>query len=141
MYNADLAERMLLELHENGFALHIDDFGTGYSSLSYLARLPVDRIKIDRSFIRGLAGDQSAAAVVRAAVNLAHDLKLEAVAEGVEEPSQWAQLKDMGADSVQGYMISRPLPAAEIPAWLAAYAPPVSASSNAAHPKLVVLAS
>jgi diguanylate cyclase (GGDEF)-like protein/PAS domain S-box-containing protein len=128
MSEVDRAVPTLSTLRSLGVQVAIDDFGTGYSSLKYLAHLPVDRIKIDRSFISGMAGDRGIAAVVRAAVNLAHDLRLEVVAEGVEEPSQWAQLLSEGADSVQGYFISRPLPAAEIPSWLAAYVPPVSAA-------------
>jgi len=73
-----------------------------------------------------MANDRGASAIVRAAIDLAHDLKLEVVAEGVEEPIEWAQLLEMGAESVQGYFISRPLPAAAIPDWLAAYVPPVA---------------
>jgi diguanylate cyclase (GGDEF)-like protein/PAS domain S-box-containing protein len=126
MSDVDRAIPTLSTLRSLGVGVAIDDFGTGYSSLRYLAHLPVDRMKIDGSFIRGLAGDRGAAAVVRAAVNLAHELKLDVVAEGVEEPSQWAQLLSMGTDSVQGYFISRPLPASDIPAWLAAFAPPLS---------------
>jgi EAL domain-containing protein (putative c-di-GMP-specific phosphodiesterase class I) len=116
----------LSTLRSLGVGVAIDDFGTGYSSLTYLAHLPADRIKVDRSFIRAMANDRGAAAIVRAAIDLAHDLKLEVVAEGVEEPTEWAQLLEMGAESVQGYFISRPLPASEIPAWLAAYVPPLA---------------
>ncbi len=135
----DLLRRYSLPARSLGVDVAIDDFGTGYSSLTYLAHLPADRIKIDRSFIRAMGADRGAAAIVRAAVNLAHDLRLEVVAEGVEEPTEWAQLLHMNADSVQGYYISRPLPASEIPAWLASYAPPVSLASSAAHPALVVV--
>jgi EAL domain-containing protein (putative c-di-GMP-specific phosphodiesterase class I) len=126
MSEIDRAVPTLSTLRSLGVEVAIDDFGTGYSSLRYLAHLPADRIKIDRSFIRAMANDRGAAAIVRAAIDLAHDLKLEVVAEGVEEPIEWAQLLEMGAESVQGYFISRPLPAAAIPAWLAAYVPPVA---------------
>ncbi len=141
MSEVDRAIPTLSTLRSLGVDVAIDDFGTGYSSLTYLAHLPADRIKIDRSFIRAMGADRGAAAIVRAAVNLAHDLRLEVVAEGVEEPTEWAQLLHMNADSVQGYYISRPLPASEIPAWLASYAPPVSLASSAAHPALVVVGS
>jgi diguanylate cyclase (GGDEF)-like protein/PAS domain S-box-containing protein len=126
MSEMDRAVPTLSTLRSLGVEVAIDDFGTGYSSLRYLAHLPADRIKIDRSFIRAMANDRGAAAIVRAAIDLAHDLKLEVVAEGVEEPIEWAQLLEMGAESVQGYFISRPLPAAAIPAWLVAYVPPVA---------------
>ena len=126
MSEMDRAVPTLSTLRSLGVEVAIDDFGTGYSSLRYLAHLPADRIKIDRSFIREMANDRGASAIVRAAIDLAHDLKLEVVAEGVEEPIEWAQLLEMGAESVQGYFISRPLPAAAIPDWLAAYVPPVA---------------
>ena len=126
MGEVERAVPTLSTLRSLGVEVAIDDFGTGYSSLRYLAHLPADRIKIDRSFIREMANDRGASAIVRAAIDLAHDLKLEVVAEGVEEPIEWAQLLEMGAESVQGYFISRPLPAAAIPDWLAAYVPPVA---------------
>jgi EAL domain-containing protein (putative c-di-GMP-specific phosphodiesterase class I) len=125
MSEIDRAVPTLSTLRSLGVQVALDDFGTGYSSLTYLARLPADRIKIDRSFIRTMATDRGAAAIVRAAIDLAHDLKLEVVAEGVEDRKEWMQLLAMGAESVQGYFISRPQPAATIPAWLAAYAPPL----------------
>ena len=108
MTEIDRAVPTLSTLRSLGVEVAIDDFGTGYSSLTYLAHLPADRIKIDRSFVRAMASDRGAAAIVRAAIDLAHDLKLQVVAEGVEEPTEWTQLLEMGAESVQGYFISRP---------------------------------
>ena len=125
MSEIDRAVPTLSTLRSLGVEVAIDDFGTGYSSLTYLAHLPANRIKVDRSFIAKMANDRGAAAIVRAAIDLAHDLKLEVVAEGVEQQREWTQLLAMGADSVQGYFISRPLPALEIPAWLEAYVPPL----------------
>ena len=104
-----------------GVDIAIDDFGSGYSSLTYLARLPADRIKIDRSFIRVMREDRGANAIVRAAITLAHDLKLSAVAEGVEGIEEWDLLRQLGCDSVQGYHISRPLDPDVIPYWLSTH--------------------
>jgi diguanylate cyclase (GGDEF)-like protein/PAS domain S-box-containing protein len=126
MNELDRSVPTLSTLRSLGIEVAIDDFGTGYSSLKYLAHLPADRIKIDRSFISAMSGDRGAAAIVRAAIELAHDLRLEVVAEGVEAPQTWAQLLRMNADSVQGYLISRPLPPQEIPPFLAAYVPPLT---------------
>ncbi|MFL6138438.1 MAG: putative bifunctional diguanylate cyclase/phosphodiesterase [Frankiaceae bacterium] len=109
---------LLRRLRDLGVRLSIDDFGTGYSSLSYLKRLQVDEVKIDRAFIAGLAHDDNDAAIVRAAIDLGHHFGLRVVAEGVEDATSWARLSSMGADVVQGYHISRPLPAAEIDEWL-----------------------
>jgi EAL domain-containing protein (putative c-di-GMP-specific phosphodiesterase class I) len=109
---------LLRRLRDLGVRLSIDDFGTGYSSLSYLKRLQVDEIKIDRGFVAGLAHDDNDAAIVRAAIDLGHHFGLRVVAEGVEDETSWSRLTRMGADVVQGYHISRPLPAAEIDEWL-----------------------
>jgi diguanylate cyclase (GGDEF)-like protein/PAS domain S-box-containing protein len=107
-----MTERRLRQLKEFGVGLSIDDFGTGYCSLAYLRRLPIDRLKIDRSFIAGLlARGQAAAeaeAVVLAIITLAHSLKLRALAEGVEQPEQLPLLKEMGCDEVQGFHLGRP---------------------------------
>ena len=101
-----------------GFA--VDDFGTGYSSLAYLAGLPVTALKIDRSFIGPLAQpDDAALAIVDAIVSMARALRLEVIAEGVETPAQLAALRRLGAVQGQGYLWSAPLPADEVPAWLA----------------------
>jgi len=100
-------------LKEIGVRLAIDDFGTGYSSLSYLKTLPVDVIKIDRSFVMGMAGDESDAAIVQSTIELAHNLGLEVVAEGVEDAETLAALARFGCDYAQGYFIARPCDATE----------------------------
>jgi diguanylate cyclase (GGDEF)-like protein/PAS domain S-box-containing protein len=120
MNNLDLAVATLTGLRDLGVRLSVDDFGTGWSSLSYLRLLPVHTIKIDRSFIEGLGGqDPQAPAFVDAIVSLARALDLDVVAEGVESRDQLAELRRLGAGRAQGFLWSRPLPAAEIPRWLA----------------------
>ncbi len=101
-----------------GLTVAIDDFGTGYSSLSYLKRLPVDEIKIDKSFVLNMQHDENDAVIVRSIIDLARNLGFRVVAEGVETMSTWEALRDMGCDIAQGYVISRPLPADQLGAWL-----------------------
>ena len=98
--------------------LSIDDFGTGYASLVYLQRLPVVEVKIDRSFVTPLGGGGSEAALVRSIVDLAHNLSLTVVAEGVEDEKTLDRLIDFGCDAAQGYYFSRAVPADEIVPWL-----------------------
>ncbi len=105
-------------LKELGITLSIDDFGTGYSSLAYLGRLPVKKVKIDRSFVIGMAADEHAAMIVRAIIDLGHSLGLSVVAEGIETGEVWARLRTLGCDWGQGYHISRPLPATDLTQWL-----------------------
>ena len=111
MRNADASARLLGELKQSGIHISIDDFGTGYSSLSYLNRFPIDKLKVDQSFVRGMLSNQSDAAIVRAVITLAHSLKLKVVAEGVETKEQLAFLHLLKCDEMQGYLFSRPLPA------------------------------
>jgi diguanylate cyclase (GGDEF)-like protein len=106
-------------LHALGVKLSIDDFGTGYSSLRRLRELPIDEVKIDRSFVRRLAVDRSDRAVVRSAVQLGHALGLEVVAEGVEDGEAYAYLGQYDCDTVQGFFLSKPLAAPELTEWLA----------------------
>jgi predicted signal transduction protein with EAL and GGDEF domain len=101
----------LERLHEVGVSLAIDDFGTGYTSLASLKRLPVDVIKVDKSFVRDMATEAADAAIVRSTVDLAHNLGLRVVAEGVESAAAWLALRDLGCDLAQGYVLSRPLTA------------------------------
>jgi diguanylate cyclase (GGDEF)-like protein len=110
MQDAEGAETTLRRLKQLGVLLAIDDFGTGYSSLSYLKRFPVDTLKIDRSFVDGLGHDVQDTAIVRSIVALAQTLELSVTAEGIETPSQQAQLRLLGCDSGQGYLFGRPVP-------------------------------
>jgi diguanylate cyclase (GGDEF)-like protein len=108
----------MLELRALGCRIAIDDFGTGYSSLSYLKRLPVDELKIDRSFVAMLGKDPQDEIIVRAAIDLAHQFGLSVTAEGVEDDLSWQMLAVMGADVVQGYHLSRPLTNDAFVTWL-----------------------
>jgi diguanylate cyclase (GGDEF)-like protein len=114
---------VLDRLHAMGHPLSIDDFGTGYSSLAYLKRLPVDEIKIDKSFILNMAVDTDDEMIARSTVDLGHNLRLRVVAEGVETPEAWHKLAAMGCDQAQGYLMSRPLPPDELGRWLAGWKP------------------
>jgi EAL domain-containing protein (putative c-di-GMP-specific phosphodiesterase class I) len=109
-------QERLAALRAIGFSLALDDFGTGYSSLSYLQRYPIDKIKIDRSFISNLGIDAEASALVGAIVKLARALKLSVIAEGVETDEQLDQLSALGCSDVQGYLFSKPIQANEIDA-------------------------
>jgi diguanylate cyclase (GGDEF)-like protein len=109
----DRALRNLDQLHALGFRLAIDDFGTGYSSLSYLKRLPVDELKIDKSFVLGMVKDQDDHVIVRSTIDLAHNMGLEVVAEGVESLEIFDSLRELGCDIAQGYLISKPITAAD----------------------------
>jgi diguanylate cyclase (GGDEF)-like protein len=111
------ALEVLHRLHEIGFQLAIDDFGTGYSSLAYLKRLPVDELKIDKSFVKGLVGDGDDAAIVRATIDLAHVMGLSVTAEGVEDEAVLKALRRLGCDRAQGYVISPPLKSEELEDW------------------------
>ena len=101
-----------------GVGLSIDDFGTGYSSLAYLKRLPVNEIKIDKSFIIGMTEDSASASIVRPIIDLGHNMGLQVVAEGVENRETWDRLKTLGCDLAQGHYMSPPLPAADLTRWL-----------------------
>ena len=118
MDDAVFALEILQQLDQMGVTLAIDDFGTGYSSLAYLSRLPVDEIKIDKSFVMDMMTDKHAAVIVRSTIELAHNLGLKVVAEGVESQQLWETLTQWGCDAAQGYYISKPLPQDQLMAWL-----------------------
>jgi len=118
MTDHDLALTVLQDLDSMGVSLSIDDFGTGYSSMSYLKTLPVKELKIDRSFVMGMANDADSAVIVRSAVDLGHNLGMTVVAEGVQDSITRSDLTDMGCDLLQGYQICRPIPARELELWL-----------------------
>jgi diguanylate cyclase (GGDEF)-like protein len=117
--NAEATIATLRELSEMNVQIAIDDFGTGYSSLSYLNRLPINKLKIDRSFMKDLPHHSDGCAIVSAIITLAHSLRLKAVAEGVELPEQMEFLRAHNCDGVQGFLISKPLPAEALWAWVA----------------------
>ncbi|MHB8896736.1 MAG: putative bifunctional diguanylate cyclase/phosphodiesterase [Candidatus Geothermincolia bacterium] len=124
---------ILAHLHELGVRISIDDFGTGYSSLAYLKDLPVDEVKIDRSFVKDLADNEPNACIVRAVINLGHDLGLRVVAEGVEDEASLNLLATWRCDVVQGYLFSRPLAPADFMDWVSASSTSLSAFSPASH--------
>ncbi len=105
-------------LQSMGVRLSVDDFGTGYSSLTHLRQLPIDEIKIDKSFVEGMCSSDADAAIVRTVIDLAHNLGKQVCAEGVENEETWAMLREMGCDLVQGYWVSRPLTALDLMRWL-----------------------
>ncbi|NOY72729.1 MAG: EAL domain-containing protein [Gammaproteobacteria bacterium] len=113
------AEGVLVHLNDMNIDLSIDDFGTGYSSLAYLKQLPVKEIKIDKGFVMGMFSNDNDAVIVRSIIDLAHNIGLQVIAEGVENKESYDRLAELGCDLVQGYFISRPLPVDEFDKWLA----------------------
>jgi len=135
MLELELTERMLMEdvstvraalmrLKGIGVRIAIDDFGTGYTSLAHLKHLPVDRLKIDRSFVTDLPNDQGSAAIARAIIQLGRSLKLQVLAEGVETDAQREWVRAQGCDAEQGFLIGEPLSQAGFEAWLRGRVPP-----------------
>ena len=118
MSNAEETITVLQNLKALGIQISIDDFGTGYSSLAYLKRFPIDKLKIDIAFVREVTSNPDDAAIVLAIINMAHSMKLEVIAEGVEKEAQLAYLRRHGCDEMQGYYFSRPLPEEEFEAML-----------------------
>jgi diguanylate cyclase (GGDEF)-like protein len=121
MIDPGRAKATLDRLSSIGLTLSVDDFGTGYSSLANLKRLPVNGIKIDKSFVMDMAHDPSDAAIVRSTIELAHNLGLRVVAEGVENRESWRRLREQGCDLAQGFHVSRPLPGIELGRLIAAH--------------------
>ncbi len=120
MHDIELCAWVLTHLREHGIRVAIDDFGTGYSSLSYLKQLPIDILKIDRSFVRDIPGDANDCAIAAAVIGLARTLGLDSIAEGIETREQQDYLAWIGCDKVQGYLHARPSPAADFAEFVAA---------------------
>jgi len=116
------ARAVLARLGALGVRIAIDDFGSGYTSLGYLKRLPVDVLKIDKSFVLGMNADEQDAVIVRSAIELGHNLGLEVVAEGVETVETWHELGRLGCDLAQGFYLARPMPSADVVSWLTQHA-------------------
>ena len=116
-----IAQPLLDDLADFGVGIHIDDFGTGYSSLSYLAKLPVQTLKIDQAFVAELSDSEANSRVIEAIVALGKAMKLDVVAEGVETDQQYAIVRRLGCDLVQGYFIARPMPADQLLIWIDGY--------------------
>ena len=117
MSNIDHCTETLKKLSRIGVPIAIDDFGTGYSSLTYLKRLPIDYIKIDRSFVQDMANDGDDAAIVRSVIDLGHNLGIKVIAEGVEHQNALVMLRNLGCDAAQGFHIGRPMPAPQVDGW------------------------
>jgi EAL domain-containing protein (putative c-di-GMP-specific phosphodiesterase class I) len=120
MADPENAIEAISRLGEAGVTFAIDDFGTGYSSLAYLKRLPARSLKIDKSFVRDMAIDGRDASIVRSAIDLAHNLGIDVVAEGVESAAVIALLRRLRCDYAQGYHLARPMPARNLVDWLRA---------------------
>jgi diguanylate cyclase (GGDEF)-like protein/PAS domain S-box-containing protein len=119
MVNAEEALRILCELRNRGAAISVDDFGVGYSSLSQLHRFPINALKIDRSFIQRIGGDERDTEIIRTIVTLAHNLKMSVTAEGIETPLQLERVRALGAEAGQGYLFAKPLSVADVETMLA----------------------
>jgi len=129
---------VLADLHGLGLRLSMDDFGTGYSSLSQLRQLPIDEVKIDKSFVLGMSTSQGEAFIARSIIELAHNLGLRVVAEGVEDELTRNLLAEMGCDKLQGFLVSRPLPDDRLESWLLARTGVRTAAPGATHRRLFV---
>jgi diguanylate cyclase (GGDEF)-like protein len=129
---------VLADLHSLGLRLSMDDFGTGYSSLSQLRQLPIDELKIDKSFVLGMSTSQNESFIARSIVELAHNLGLRVVAEGVEDEVTRDLLAQMGCDKIQGFLVSRPLPEDRLEGWLLARTGVRTAAPGATHRRLFV---
>jgi EAL domain-containing protein (putative c-di-GMP-specific phosphodiesterase class I) len=125
MADPERALEILTRLHTMGVRMSVDDFGTGHSSLTYLKRLPVQSIKIDRSFVGPMVNNAGDAVIVRSIIELSHTLGFKVVAEGVETRETWDHLAQLGCNEAQGYYVSRPLAADALATWLADSAWPV----------------
>ena len=134
MRDSTVALGMLGRLKRCGIRLAIDDFGMGHSSLSHLKRMPVDELKIDKSFVMGMADDSDDATIVKATIELGHSMGLSVVAEGVEDARSLRMLEGYRCDMAQGFLISRPLPEAELTALLVSHNGLLAAKSRVPMP-------
>lgn len=119
--DSDMILAKLHSLRDLGLRIALDDFGTGYSAMAYLRRFPFDKLKIDRAFVQEIAAHPDGRAIVHAIIDMAHALRMETVAEGVEQTSELDILRTQGCDEVQGYLVSRPLPADEVARFIASW--------------------
>ncbi|MES2831539.1 MAG: EAL domain-containing protein [Pseudomonadota bacterium] len=131
------AQLTLERFNAMGVQLSIDDFGTGYSSLAYLKRLPVDELKIDKSFVMNMESGADDAKIVRSTIDLGHNMGLRVVAEGIESEAVWKQLAAMGCDQGQGYFMSRPIPSDQLPQWISNWIAPLASTET---PKITRIA-
>ena len=118
LYNLEEQDEKLKFLHDWGVGISVDDFGTGYSSFRYLAQLSISQVKIDRSFVRDMPNNEKSKAIVKTIISMSRALKLDCVAEGVETQEQLLMLRELGCAKIQGYLLTRPLPAEEMTRWL-----------------------
>ncbi len=139
MANPGDSLEVLTELDRLGVKLAIDDFGTGYSSLATLKRLPVDEIKIDKTFVIDMLRQENESVIVKSTIALGHNLGLSVTAEGVEDQATWEALAAMGCDAAQGFLMGRPVPARQLTAWLES-SPwgPAAAQSPGTGPDLIL---
>jgi polar amino acid transport system substrate-binding protein len=114
MDNLENTLRIINAIKERGVRFSLDDFGTGYSSLNYLHKLPIDHLKIDKHFVQSITNDSFEAVVIKATIEIAHSMKLQVIAEGVESQEQYAVVKGFGGDQIQGYFFGKPMPAQEV---------------------------
>ena len=119
----DRATAVLHRLADAGVPISLDDFGQGQTSLGFLSRLPLEELKIDRTFVTDMVSDPAHGAIVRSVIELAHNLGFVVVAEGVEDPETMRTLRAMHCDSAQGYVLARPMPAGDLLRWISDYEP------------------
>ncbi|HUA04271.1 MAG TPA: bifunctional diguanylate cyclase/phosphodiesterase [Solirubrobacteraceae bacterium] len=130
MVDPEVAKKTMRHLAELGVSVAIDDFGTGYSSLAYLTDLPIGELKIDKSFVRAMGSDARNAIVVRSTIELAHNLGLRTVAEGIEDSFTFERLRALGCELAQGFHMSKPLPAASLVTWWDVHTAPATAATS-----------
>ncbi|MDH5516492.1 MAG: EAL domain-containing protein [Gammaproteobacteria bacterium] len=126
MKDTNQALKIMQDLNDSGFDLIVDDYGTGFSSLAYLKKFPVKELKIDKSFVMNMIENENDAVIVKSTIDLAHNLGLGVIAEGVEKKEVFDMLKELDCDKVQGFLIARPMPLEEFMTWFASYQPSIN---------------